>query len=146
METSDLVREFHSKFGYPVDRTLPAGIHRELWDLSAILRSKSEQILERAKAEAVKGDDRLYRAHLILEEVAELFSGMEAGNRIETADALADLVYVVVGTAVNFGFPLERLVQEVHRSNMTRQRVDFRMRDKGEGFSKPDIQGVLDGR
>lgn len=91
------------------------------------------------------------RARLILEEARETVEAMEAGDLIETADGLADLIYVAVGTALEFGVPLDRVWTEVHRSNMAK--VDpltgrVRKRDDGkvlkpDGWREPDIACAL---
>jgi predicted HAD superfamily Cof-like phosphohydrolase len=41
-------------------------------------------------------------------------------NAIETADALTDLMVVIVGMALELGIPLDRTWAEVHRSNMAK--------------------------
>lgn len=40
----------------------------------------------------------------------------------EQADALVDLVYVALGTAVMMGLPWEQLWNDVHRANMSKER------------------------
>lgn len=61
------------------------------------------------------------RKRLIREEVLdELFPAMDRGDLVEIADALADVLYVVYGTAVSFGIDMEPISDEVHRSNMTK--------------------------
>lgn len=60
------------------------------------------------------------RRRLISEEAEELFEAMEAGDLILVADAIADLLYVVYGTAVSFGIDMQPISDEVHRSNMTK--------------------------
>lgn len=63
---------------------------------------------------------RLLRKRLISEEAEELFLAMEEGSLVLVADALADLLYVVYGTAVSFGINMQPISDEVHRSNMTK--------------------------
>ena len=46
------------------------------------------------------------RTQLILEELRETHAAMLAGDLVEAADGLADLAYVVVGTAVAYGLPI----------------------------------------
>lgn len=57
------------------------------------------------------------RLKLIEEETEELAQALFDQNLTETADALADLLYVVLGTAVACGLDLEPIFEEVHRSN-----------------------------
>lgn len=88
----------------------------------------------------------LVRTHLIAEELSELSLGLAERDLTKVADAVADLAYVVVGTAVAFGLPLASLFEEVHRSNMTkavRRPGDTRLRDKGESWIPADIAKVL---
>ena len=41
---------------------------------------------------------------------------------IKIADALADLLYFIYGTAVAYGIDMESVFLEIHRSNMTKIR------------------------
>jgi len=70
------------------------------------------------------------RYSLIKEEADELKIAMEAKNIVEVADALADLLYVVYGSAVTFGIDIEPIFDEVHRSNMTK--VGGQQREDGK--------------
>ena len=67
---------------------------------------------------------------------------MAASHRrdlVGMADALADIVYVAYGTAISFGLDLDMLLDEVHRSNMSK--LDERgrpiMRDDGKVLKSP---------
>lgn len=60
------------------------------------------------------------RVRLITEEVNELFYAMEESSLSDIAKELADLLYVVYGTAVSYGIDMEPVSAEVHRSNMTK--------------------------
>jgi predicted HAD superfamily Cof-like phosphohydrolase len=70
------VAEFHRAFGHPVAATpeLPEQAVRDL------------------------------RIKLIREELNEYCTAFENNDRVEMADALADLLYVLAGTAVSYGF------------------------------------------
>lgn len=63
---------------------------------------------------------RVLRERLINEEVSELFDAMMREDLVEIADALADILYVVYGTAVSYGIDMDAISTEVHRSNMTK--------------------------
>lgn len=69
-------------------------------------------------SEAIK----VLRLRLMMEELGEVSQAMHENNQVEVADGLCDLLYVVVGTAVEYGLGpiLEDLFEEVHRSNMTK--------------------------
>jgi 8-oxo-dGTP pyrophosphatase MutT (NUDIX family)/predicted HAD superfamily Cof-like phosphohydrolase len=60
------------------------------------------------------------RLAFLEEEVREYAVAAEAGDVVEVADALADLLYVVYGTALVHGIPLDAVFDEVHRSNLTK--------------------------
>ncbi len=92
---------------------------------------------------------RSKRIELMTEEFCEIIDAMRRGNVVDLADGLADLLYVVYGTAVAFGIPIESIFQEVHRSNMTKgvKAKDHHLGgDKGKGvdFQPADIQMALD--
>jgi predicted HAD superfamily Cof-like phosphohydrolase len=91
------------------------------------------------------------RCALIEEEAAELRDALAAGDIVEVADAIVDLLYVVYGAGVTFGIPVEAVFAEVHRSNMTKlgpdgapiYRADGKVL-KGPQYEPPDILGVLE--
>ena len=119
---SDMVRQFHEVFGHPV-----AGVPGLIPDERAWLRYD-----------------------LIAEELSELFDAILAGDMVAIADALGDLEYVVHGAAIEWGIPLEDVVREVHRSNLTKLGADGKpiYKDsgkvaKGPNFEEPDLEGVL---
>ena len=67
---------------------------------------------------------------------------------IHTADALADLLYVTLGTAVACGIDIDPIFQEVHRSNMTKF-IDGTFRSdgkymKGPNYSPADIKTLIE--
>lgn len=76
----------------------------------------------------------LRRTKLIMEEYTELLDAHMFGDLIEFADGLADLTYVVLGTAVEAGMPFDPIWNEVHRSNMTKEGGYL---DKSGKFIKP---------
>lgn len=54
------------------------------------------------------------------ELLKELIPAMDENNLVEVADGIADLLYVVLHTAVAYGIDVEPIFNEVHRSNMTK--------------------------
>ena len=60
------------------------------------------------------------RTQLILEELRETHAAMLAGDLVEAADGLADLAYVVVGTAVAYGLP----ITDAYRMSVCRRSPD----------------------
>jgi predicted HAD superfamily Cof-like phosphohydrolase len=93
--------------------------------------------------------ERTLRMKLITEEFNELCDAEQDNDIVEIADALADIIYIALGTAVSYGIPLDKVFEEVHRSNMAKlvdgkvlRRADGKVQ-KPEGWSPPDIAGVL---
>lgn len=60
------------------------------------------------------------RIHLIDEEFKEFIHAVQTNDLVEVADALADIVYVTVGAALEFGIPLDKVWDEVQKSNMAK--------------------------
>lgn len=81
------------------------------------------------------------RIRLIREELAELSEAFMAADMVLVADALADLLYVVYGTAVSCGLDMAPIFAEVHRSNMSK--VGGYRREDGK-WIKPDTYSPAD--
>ncbi len=96
-------------------------------------------------------NDRIgLRISLIKEEIGELLIAIEQMNLVETADGIADAIVVLIGTALEFGIPLDKIMAEVHASNMSKLGEDGKpvIREdgkvlKGPNFFKPKIQDIL---
>lgn len=63
---------------------------------------------------------RSLRVRLIQEEFDELQEALGQRDAAAVAKELADLLYVVYGTAVSCGIDMEPVFREVHRSNMSK--------------------------
>jgi predicted HAD superfamily Cof-like phosphohydrolase len=63
---------------------------------------------------------RALRVRLIQEEFDELQEALGRRDPVAIAKELADLLYVVYGTAVSYGIDMEPVFREVHRSNMSK--------------------------
>ena len=61
-----------------------------------------------------------YRLSLILEEVQELKDAIEQKDFTETIDAIADIMYVVLGASAAFGIDADKAFEIVHESNMSK--------------------------
>lgn len=108
---------------------------------------------------------RALRHALIQEEVDELWDALGAPLLCEAgavpsitgiADALGDIAYVVFGAALAFGIDLDAVVDEIHRSNLSKLGADGRpiYSDgtdgrpvgkvlKGPNYSPPDLRKVV---
>jgi predicted HAD superfamily Cof-like phosphohydrolase len=93
---------------------------------------------------------QLLRYELMAEENEEY---IDAESMIDIADALGDMLYILVGTILEHGLAdkIEDIFNEIHRSNMTKV-VDGKVirRDDGkilkpEGYEKPNLQKIIGG-
>lgn len=83
------------------------------------------------------------RVQFVEEEARELREAVDAGDVVAVADALADLAYVVYGSALHFGIPLADVLAEVHRSNMTKTPAGDGKAIKGPGYQPPRVAEAL---
>lgn len=122
------VAAFHAKFGVPI--------------------GTEPRLLSEA--------DWRFRSGFLLEELTEFNHACAEGDLPGAADALVDLVYVALGTAVWMGLPWQALWNEVQRANMAKvaaSSVDASRRSTGrshsadvckpEGWRPPAIAEVL---
>lgn len=93
------------------------------------MKKAQEQVREFMRAAGQETPDRPgipawqtsdLRIKLIVEETRELTYALGRKDLTLTADAIADLLYVVIGTAVACGIEIEPIWEEVHRSNMSK--------------------------
>lgn len=86
------------------------------------------------------------RKDLIEEELMEYAD--DACTLESVADALGDLLYVVLGTAIAHGIDLEPIFQEIHRSNMTKFIDGYKREDgkwmKGPSYEAPNLGPILE--
>jgi predicted HAD superfamily Cof-like phosphohydrolase len=61
---------------------------------------------------------RLMREEML--ESGELFDSMNAEDLEGIADGLADLLYVVYGTAVSYGLDMDTIFNVIHENNLTK--------------------------
>jgi predicted HAD superfamily Cof-like phosphohydrolase len=122
-EAAAAVAEFHKAFNLPVRQLPTTDIENDLAKL---------------------------RIALLEEEVGEFVTAAEKGDLIGLADALADITYVVYGTALTYGVDLDSVLREVHRSNMSKLAANGKplIREDGkvlksEQYFPPDIASVL---
>jgi predicted HAD superfamily Cof-like phosphohydrolase len=87
---------------------------------------------------------------LITEEYEETLAAYKAGDVVELADGLADMVWVIMGMASSLDIEFEDVWEEVRRSNMSKfvDGVAIRNPDTGkimkpDTFSEPDLKTVL---
>jgi predicted HAD superfamily Cof-like phosphohydrolase len=93
------------------------------------------------------------RARLFEEELGEYRQAAQQGDIVGIADALSDMLYVLLGTYVAHGLRdlAEELFVEVHRSNMSKLGPDGKplLRADGkilkpENYQSPDLASIID--
>lgn len=112
------VEEFHIKHELPI-RTIPV-----------IVPALTEQIV---------------RISLMMEELSEYITATRSNDITEMVDALGDLLYITYGTAVTLGVDMEPIMDEIHRSNMTKSTqntMDGKV-EKGLNYDPPSIRNKL---
>ena len=149
MKTSyEQVREFHEKYGHPV-QTVPCVPNAQLRLLR--VRLLVEEIAEFAAAsgfpiEVLEGLDGCSNPRNF-SEVKPEDSQDHLVDLIEAADGLADIDYVTQGAHLTWGFPSAALMEEVHRSNMTKpteKDEHGKTLKNSPDFSPTNIAAVLD--
>ncbi len=92
------------------------------------------------------------RIQIFLEELEEYRAAVDNHDIVEIADALTDMLYVLLGTFITHGLQdiAEELFAEVHRSNMSKLdeqgqpifREDGKVL-KSDQFSDPDLRSII---
>ena len=100
----------------------------------------------------VLGEQRRTWANAALqEELKEFNDAVDAGDVLEAADALIDLVYFALGRLVEMGVPATAVMDEVQRANMDKERGELSKRPgsmghdavKPSGWQAPDHAWLL---
>ena len=84
---------------------------------------------------------QVLRHNLIVEEVEELWKASTAGDIVEVADAITDILYVILGTACEYGLidKIEECWELVHSNNMKKVHPDGTVKRREDGkILKPD--------
>lgn len=98
---------------------------------------------------SVPAKDREMACALIEEEAAEFRAAVNASDLVEIADAVADLIWVVLEAGITFGIPIEEVFAEVRRSNLTKIESGEPVVNPagkivaGPTFSPPDLLPIL---
>lgn len=131
----EMVKEFHDTFA--PDQKNDA-LERKIERRSRLIDEESQEVMEAL--------DFLDRSDLGLTS----YSVEEA--KAELAGELADLLYMVYGTADELGIPLEKVFNAVHQANMRKvwddgevHRNEFGKVIKPPNFVKADIRKVMYG-
>lgn len=133
--TASQVAQFHRAFGHAVNEH-PSDI--SITDLRLRIKLILEELCE--LMDALNTEDAMMwnNVRLHLKTAYEHCDALEPAriDPVETTDALADLIYVITGTALVLGLPIVPAVDEVHRSNMSKLGEDGNPIFGGDGKVK----------
>lgn len=151
--------EFHERHGSPPPQIMDSDWTMDVTEPVNMLMAQSVIILGRSRAESDKDNldvaNRLFRIHLMMEELAEVIEAFGNGDEVKVADGLTDLLYVTVGSALSYSIDINHTFREVHRSNMTKRpkagdeqglggdRIEGGDKAKGDTFSPPRIREAI---
>jgi predicted HAD superfamily Cof-like phosphohydrolase len=142
------LKEFHDKFDKDGPARKERMLHTELHEKRAKLIQEEYYEVQDALSLYMK-----YQARKNLWEMAPAFDKTLANSREELAKELADLLYVVYGTAEELGIPLEEVFAKVHESNMSKVWDDgtvhyneFGKVLKPNTYSPPDLSFIHEHR
>ena len=138
-----LVRRFHHVYGLPV-QTDGASLQRESLDMRmSLIAEEFSELVGAVYGQAARAEiESSYRRAVAADDGTR--------DTVETADALADLIYVIYGMALETGIDLASVLAEVQRSNMSKLGADGKpvYREdgkvlKGPDYFPPNVEAVL---
>lgn len=140
-----LVREFHRKIGETVSGS-PKLLQHDA-EVDADLAGSLRQIVEAYNQSDSPKTQLNRRALMAVEELAEWIEAHDEDDLTAAADAWADRMTVLLGDAVATGMPAEPLLDEVHRSNMTKVVASAQTgkATKSKNYQVPKIRQILNG-
>ena len=141
-----LVRRFQHVYGLPI-QTDGASLERESLDMRmSLIAEEFSELVGAVYGQAARAEiESSYRRAVAADDGAR--------DTVETADALADLIYVIYGMALETGIDLASVLAEVQRSNMSKLGADGKpvYREdgkvlKGPDYFPPNVEAVLRSR
>ena len=141
-----LVRRFHHVYGLPV-QTDGASLERESLDMRmSLIAEEFAELVGAVYGQAARTEvESGYRRAVAADDGAR--------DTVEAADALADLIYVIYGMALETGIDLASVLAEVQRSNMSKLGADGKpvhREDgkvlKGPDYFPPNVEAVMRSR
>lgn len=120
---------------------------KQLWDFQSAYNSTRN-----TKPTLLDPSESMLRYELGKEELIEYLEACNNDDLVEVTDALADQLYILLGTMVAHGMQdiIEDVFDEVHRSNMSKLGADGKpiYREdgkvlKGPNFTPPNIEQFL---
>jgi len=139
----DQVTDFHRKIGETVSQSPKLLDHNA--DLDRDLARSLRQTVDSFNRHGNPKTQLTRRALMAVEELAEWIEAHNEDDLTAAADAWADRMTVLLGDALATGMPAEPLLDEVHRSNMTKVAANAQTGKgtKSETYSPPDLKRIL---
>ena len=152
----DLICEFHKAKGFDID-TYRIGIDQPAWWIRWLMKTcgymvygigKILLLIDKLSELLHYRHWLIFRSHIIIEEVGETIIAVANGDEIETADGIGDSIVVLLSLAIICNLPMNVIINEIHRSNMTKKFYDkIGGRKKGlykdKDYIPPDIKGAI---
>jgi NTP pyrophosphatase (non-canonical NTP hydrolase) len=99
-------------------------------------------------------DSQILMYDLLIEEVVEFKDACEECDQVEIADALGDILFVVLSAAIAHGMhknnKLLNVIHEICRSNLTKDAAkrykEGEKRTKGDKYEPPRIKEIITGK
>ena len=113
---------------------------------------KATEIDTAEKPRNLAPDRAVLRFNLMEEENREYLEAAINGDTVEVADALGDMLYILLGTMLEHGMHnhIGRVFTEIHNSNMSKMGEDgkpIRREDgkilKGPNYFRPNIKKII---
>lgn len=134
----------------PLEKFIANQMDREQTSIEIFMRACDQIVRDKPEAEIPEKEHEL-RVDLINQEVCELFDAMASHNIREIADALADIIVVVKGTACTYGIILKPIFDEVMKTNMAKVGPDGKVIKnelgkvmKPKGWKPPNFDSILE--
>lgn len=137
------VRDFMAHMDCVLDPHLRLSNYPEnsqLQGTSCLLGTVANDLKEEANT-----DLRIMRSWLMVEELGEVLEALANQDEVALLDGLADLMYVIIGTAVQFNLPLAEAFDAIHASNMTKASNPMKVGYKNTpGYKSPNLAKILE--
>lgn len=138
------LKEFHDKFD-------KAGMQRGNRTLTVDILNKRRKLIKEEFLEVVAELDSICQVVAFPEDYIEEWPDMLSIKKEALAKELADLLYVVYGTAEELYIPLQEVFNAVHTSNMDKLWADGQVHYNGYGkiikppsYVPPDLSAIMD--
>jgi len=107
----------------------------------------------RIKPQLIKQEEYELQYNLLREELGEYGDACVANDLVGVADAIGDMLYVLLGMAIRHGLQdhLEALFNEIHKSNMSKLENGMPIYNeagkvmKSNNYKKPNLENIIYG-